>query len=159
MTYQDAETFLLDLGAIEPAEKSLEEREDIHLDTRPLVLSTIHSAKGLEWDAVFVIGVADGHIPISYSYQSEEDQEEERRLLYVSITRAKHELFLTMAHEGYRGGITTYARLSRFLDSPKIFQLIDISGREQLPAAGEQGTVITDKESLVQRILSKIRPD
>ena len=159
MTYQDAETFLLDLVAIEPAEKSLEEREDIHLDTRPLVLSTIHSAKGLEWDAVFVIGVADGHIPISYSYQSEEDQEEERRLLYVSITRAKHELFLTMAHEGYRGGITTYARLSRFLDSPKIFQLIDISGREQLPAAGEQGTVITDKESLVQRILSKIRPD
>jgi DNA helicase II / ATP-dependent DNA helicase PcrA len=159
MTYQDAETFLLDLVAIEPAEKSVEEHQDIHLDTRPLVLSTIHSAKGLEWDAVFVIGVADGHIPISYSYQSEEDQEEERRLLYVSITRAKQELFLTMAHEGYRGGITTYARLSRFLDSPRIFQLMDISGREQLPEGKEAGGRITDKESLVQRILSKIGPE
>jgi len=159
MTYEDAETFLLDLVAIEPAEKSVEEHQDIHLDTRPLVLSTIHSAKGLEWDAVFVIGVADGHIPISYSYQSEEDQEEERRLLYVSITRAKQELFLTMAHEGYRGGITTFSRLSRFLDSPRIFQLMDISGRDQLPARGEPGTPIADKESLVQRILNKIRPD
>jgi superfamily I DNA/RNA helicase len=103
--------------------------------------------------------VADGHIPISYSYQSEEDQEEERRLLYVSITRAKQELFLTMAHEGYRGGITTYARLSRFLDSPRIFQLMDISGREQITVAKERGGVIADKESLVQRILNKIRPD
>jgi DNA helicase-2/ATP-dependent DNA helicase PcrA len=159
MTYQDTETFLLDLVAIEPAEKSVEEHQDIHLDTRPLVLSTIHSAKGLEWDAVFVIGVADGHIPISYSYQSEEDQEEERRLLYVSITRAKQELFLTMAHEGYRGGITTYSRLSRFLDSPQIFRLMDISGRDQLPAAGERGAPIADKEGLVQRILNKIRPD
>jgi superfamily I DNA/RNA helicase len=137
----------------------VEEHQDIHLDTRPLVLSTIHSAKGLEWDAVFVMGVADGHLPISYSYQSEEDQEEERRLLYVSITRAKQELFLTMAHEGYRGGITTFSRLSRFLDSPKIFQLMDISGREQIAAAGERRTAITDKEGLVQRILNKIRPE
>jgi DNA helicase-2/ATP-dependent DNA helicase PcrA len=159
MTYEAAETFLLDLVAIEPAEKSVEEHQDIHLDTRPLVLSTIHSAKGLEWDAVFVMGVADGHIPISYSYQSEEDQEEERRLLYVSITRAKQELFLSMSHEGYRGGITTFSRLSRFLDSPQIFRLMDISGREQITEGKEVGGRITDKESLVQRILSKIRPE
>jgi DNA helicase-2/ATP-dependent DNA helicase PcrA len=169
MTYQSVEPFLLDLVAIEPAEKSLEERQDIHLDTRPLVLSTIHSAKGLEWDAVFVMGVADGHLPISYSYQSEDDQEEERRLLYVSITRAKQELFLTIAHEGYRGGITTFSRLSRFLDSPQILRFLDITGREQLAAAVEDlarfrggtgaGGIIADKENLVQRILGKIRPD
>lgn len=159
MTYHAAEPFLLDLVAIEPAEKSLEERQDEHFDTRPLVLSTIHSAKGLEWDAVFVMGVADGHIPISYSYHSDDDQEEERRLLYVSITRAKQELFLTMAHEGYRGGITTFSRLSRFLDSPEIARLMDISGREQILAAAEPGTVIADKEGLVQRILNKIKPD
>ena len=77
----------------------------------------------------------------------------------ASITRAKQELFLTMAHEGYRGGITTYSRLSRFLDSPKISQLMDISGREQIAASGEGETAITDKETLVQRILSKIRPE
>jgi DNA helicase-2/ATP-dependent DNA helicase PcrA len=159
MTYQAVEPFLLDLVAIEPAEKSLEERRDEHLDTRPLVLSTIHSAKGLEWDAVFVMGVADGHLPISYSYQSEDDQEEERRLLYVSITRAKQELFLTMCHEGYRGGITTFSRLSRFLDSPQILRFMDITGREQLAAQAEAGGLIADKEGLVQRILNKIRPD
>jgi DNA helicase-2/ATP-dependent DNA helicase PcrA len=156
MTYEGAEHFLLDLVAIEPAEKSLEEREDVHLDTRPLCLSTIHSAKGLEWDAVFVMGVADGHLPISYSAYSEEDREEERRLLYVSITRAKQELFLTMAHEGYRGGITTYARLSRFLDAPEINQLLDISGRGQIALAAGAGGIISDKEGLVQRILNKI---
>jgi DNA helicase-2/ATP-dependent DNA helicase PcrA len=159
MTYQAVEPFLLDLVAIEPAEKSVEERQDLHLDTRPLVLSTIHSAKGLEWDAVFVMGVADGHLPISYSYQSEDDQEEERRLLYVSITRAKQELFLTMCHEGYRGGITTFSRLSRFLDSPQVLRFMDITGREQIFAAEEPEAVIADKEGLVQRILNKIRPD
>jgi hypothetical protein len=62
-------------------------------------------------------------------------------------------------HEGYRGGITTFSRLSRFLDSPQIFQLMDISGREQIAAAGDRGTAITDKEGLVQRILNKLRPD
>jgi DNA helicase-2/ATP-dependent DNA helicase PcrA len=157
MTYQAVEPFLLDLVAIEPAEKSVEERQDIHLDTRPLVLSTIHSAKGLEWDAVFVMGVADGHLPISYSYQSDADQEEERRLLYVSITRAKQELFMTMSHEGYRGGITTFARLSRFLDSPQILRLMDCSGREQVLASQGPGGVIADKEGLVQRILNRIK--
>jgi DNA helicase-2/ATP-dependent DNA helicase PcrA len=156
MTYQAAEPFLLDLVAIEPAEKSLEERQDLHLDTRPLCLSTIHSAKGLEWDAVFVMGVADGHLPISYSASSDEDREEERRLLYVSITRAKQELRLTMAHEGYRGGITTYARLSRFLDAPEIARLLDISGRGQIALSEEAGGIISNKEGLVQRILNKI---
>jgi DNA helicase-2/ATP-dependent DNA helicase PcrA len=157
MTYQAAEPFLLDLVAIEPAEKSLEERQDLHLDTRPLCLSTIHSAKGLEWNAVFVMGVADGHLPISYSAYSEEDREEERRLLYVSITRAKQELFLTMAHEGYRGGITTYARLSRFLDAPEIARLLDISGKGQIAALEGAGGIVSDKEGLVQRILNKIK--
>jgi DNA helicase-2/ATP-dependent DNA helicase PcrA len=157
MTYQAAEPFLLDLVAIEPAEKSLEERQDEHLDTRPLCLSTIHSAKGLEWDAVFVMGVADGHLPISYSASSDEDREEERRLLYVSITRAKQELRLTMAHEGYRGGITTYARLSRFLDAPEINQLLDISGRGQIAGLEGAGGIAADKESLVNRILNKIK--
>jgi DNA helicase-2/ATP-dependent DNA helicase PcrA len=151
------EPFLLDLVAIEPAEKSLEERQDLHLDTRPLCLSTIHSAKGLEWDACFVMGVADGHLPISYSNASDADREEERRLLYVSITRAKQELFLTMAHEGYRGGITTYARLSRFLDAPEISQLLDISGKGQSVVVEGAGGIALDKEGLVQRILNKIK--
>lgn len=154
-TYRSIESFLLDLVAIEPAERSVEERQDIHLDVRPLVLSTIHSAKGLEWQVVFIIGVADGHIPISYSHFSEDDREEERRLLYVSITRAKQEVFLSMCHEGYRGGITTFSRLSRFLDSPEIFMLLDISGKEQIAVSREPGKIISEKEELIQRILGK----
>ncbi|RLA82636.1 MAG: ATP-dependent helicase, partial [Deltaproteobacteria bacterium] len=131
-SYRSVETFLLDLVAIEPAEQSVEERQDLHLDVRPLVLSTIHSAKGLEWEVVFIMGVAEGHLPISYSHLSEEDIEEERRLLYVAITRAKRELFLTMSHEGYRGGITTFCRLSRFLDDPQVLKFLEVSGQEQL---------------------------
>jgi DNA helicase-2/ATP-dependent DNA helicase PcrA len=158
-TYRSVESFLLDLVAIEPAERSLEERQDLHLDVRPLVLSTIHSAKGLEWQVIFIMGVADGHIPISYSNFSEDDREEERRLLYVSITRAKQELFLTMAHEGYRGGITTFSRLSRFLDSPEIFMHMDMSGKEQIAVSEEPGEIISDKEELIRRILSNKRSD
>lgn len=157
-TYRSVEPFLLDLVAIEPAQQSLDERQDLHLDVRPLVLSTIHSAKGLEWHVVFIIGVADGHIPISYSLLSEDDTEEERRLLYVAITRAKQDLFLTMSHEGYRGGITTFSRLSRFLDNRTVLELIDVSGREQIAfSSGDPSQLVHEKEELIMRILGKNR--
>lgn len=60
-----------------------------------LVLSTIHQAKGLEWKNVFVIGMAEGQFPHYKSYKSQRELEEERRLFYVAITRAKDRLFLT----------------------------------------------------------------
>ena len=154
-SYRSVETFLLDLVAIEPAEQSVEERQDLHLDVRPLVLSTIHSAKGLEWEVVFIMGVAEGHLPISYSHLSEEDIEEERRLLYVAITRAKRELFLTMPHEGYRGGITTFCRLSRFLDDPQVLKFLEVSGQEQLLIERPEEGPSMQREELIQRILGE----
>mgnify|MGYP000477534348 CR=1 FL=1 len=154
-SYRSVETFLLDLVAIEPAEQSVEERQDLHLDVRPLVLSTIHSAKGLEWEVVFIMGVAEGHLPISYSHLSEEDIEEERRLLYVAITRAKRELFLTMSHEGYRGGITTFCRLSRFLDDPQVLKFLEVSGQEQLLLERPEEGPSMQREELIQRILGE----
>ena len=154
-SYRSVETFLLDLVAIEPAEQSVEERQDLHLDVRPLVLSTIHSAKGLEWEVVFIMGVAEGHLPISYSHLSEEDIEEERRLLYVAITRAKRELFLTMSHEGYRGGITTFCRLSRFLDDPQVLKFLEVSGQEQLLIERPEEGPSMQREELIQRILGE----
>jgi len=154
-SYRSVETFLLDLVAIEPAEQSVEERQDLHLDVRPLVLSTIHSAKGLEWEVVFIMGVAEGHLPISYSHLSEEDIEEERRLLYVAITRAKRELFLTMSHEGYRGGITTFCRLSRFLDDPQVLKFLEASGQEQLLIERPEEGPSMQREELIQRILGE----
>ena len=59
-----------------------------------LILSTIHQAKGLEWRAVFVIGLSEGQFPHAKSMESEEEIEEERRLFYVAVTRAKEELIL-----------------------------------------------------------------
>jgi DNA helicase-2/ATP-dependent DNA helicase PcrA len=64
-------------------------------DEGPLVLSTIHSAKGLEWHSVFVIWALEGRFPSFYNINSREELEEERRLLYVAATRAKENLFIT----------------------------------------------------------------
>lgn len=63
-----------------------------------MILSTIHSAKGLEWEAVFVIGLADGRFPHAKAEPGEQ-WEEERRLLYVAATRAKKHLFLSYPKE------------------------------------------------------------
>ena len=67
-------------------------------ETNTLVLSTIHSAKGLEWEAVFIIGLADGRFPHASAFAGEQ-WEEERRLLYVAATRAKKHLYLTYPRE------------------------------------------------------------
>jgi len=158
-SYESIESFLLDLVAIEPAEKSVDERLDLHLDVRPLVLSTIHSAKGLEWQVVFILGLADGHLPISYSLNAVDDIEEERRLLYVAITRAKQELFLTLAHEGFRGGITTFSRLSRFLDDPDAQALLDLSGKDQMLLSDRVSEPLFEKQDLVRRILGRKEGD
>lgn len=61
-------------------------------------LMTIHMAKGLEFDAVFVVGVNDGLLPHQMSYHNESEIEEERRLMYVAMTRARRELYLTFYH-------------------------------------------------------------
>ncbi len=81
-----------------------------------LTLSTIHSAKGLEWDAVLIIWLAEGRFPSTYSQEREEELEEERRLLYVAATRARQYLYLlypTVSYNRYLG--TTFNAPSRFL--------------------------------------------
>ena len=85
-----------------------------------LVLSTIHSAKGLEWDAVYVIHAADGNIPSDMSTGSPEEIEEELRLFYVALTRAKRWLSVCcpLRYYRYRYGFSDhhgYAQLTRFL--------------------------------------------
>jgi DNA helicase-2/ATP-dependent DNA helicase PcrA len=70
-----------------------------------LVLSTVHSAKGLEWKVVFVIQLRDGYFPVVPAFAEELDEEsldEELRLLYVSVTRAKDELFLVWPRDALR---------------------------------------------------------
>jgi DNA helicase-2/ATP-dependent DNA helicase PcrA len=91
------------------------------LDEDYLILSTIHSAKGQEWDRVSILHVTDGTFPSEFATGRAELVEEERRLLYVAMTRAKHELDLIaplkyyVPQQGTRGDVHVYGAPSRFL--------------------------------------------
>ncbi|MCM8760808.1 MAG: ATP-dependent helicase, partial [Candidatus Omnitrophica bacterium] len=158
--YDSLEELLADF-AIEPPERGVwkvePERKD---EDRPITLSTIHSAKGLEWDSVFVIGLADGILPSSFSLDDPEEIEEESRLFYVAITRAKNNLYLSMSHEGTRGGITQFNKISRFLDSASVLAGLDqkaLFEPEEDPDIDlddEDGIVPAyDKESLLKEVI------
>ncbi|AIT27895.1 uvrD/REP helicase N-terminal domain protein [Bordetella holmesii 30539] len=79
-------------------------------------LMTVHAAKGLEFDAVFISGLEDGLFPHENSILEPAGLEEERRLMYVAITRARERLYLTLAQSRMLNGQTRYAMRSRFLD-------------------------------------------
>ncbi|MDQ3804388.1 MAG: UvrD-helicase domain-containing protein [Acidobacteriota bacterium] len=104
-----------------------------------VTLSTVHSAKGLEWDAVFVIWMTDGWFPSSRSYDEFEDLEEERRLLYVAATRAKRHLYFVYPLSAYRGAEgDTFPAVSRFLEPipPTILPHASLSGADGLSGEG-----------------------
>jgi DNA helicase II / ATP-dependent DNA helicase PcrA len=85
-------------------------------DTEYVRLSTVHQAKGQEWKAVFVVGLCDGMFPLARSLDNLEGLEEERRLFYVAVTRAKDELYLTFPLFRMTGGDTGgFQRPSRFV--------------------------------------------
>ena len=114
--YNNLEDFLSDL-ALEPPDSSVSEVEDGAQKDEYLTLSTIHSAKGLEWKAVFIIGAVDGRFPSVYSFNSEEELDEELRLMYVAATRAKSYLYITYPIDmfDYSSGMVL-SKPSRFLD-------------------------------------------
>ena len=99
-------------------------------DASAVVLMTVHSAKGLEFPVVFLPGLEEGIFPSSQSSQSDEETEEERRLAYVAVTRAKDRLFCTHARERLLYGKTSYATASRFIgEMPKKFIETDYEER------------------------------
>jgi DNA helicase II / ATP-dependent DNA helicase PcrA len=101
-TYPARSSFLTEL-TLDPPEATSAEAIPPHLDEDYLVLSTIRSAKGQEWDAVFVLNVIDGCIPSDMAAGSPEQIEEERRLLYVAMTRAREHLHLVQRMRLFRG--------------------------------------------------------
>ena len=114
--YTNLNEFLADL-TLEPPDASVADIDAPDRDQERLVLSTIHSAKGLEWQCVFVLWLVDGRFPSSYAFQDEAELEEERRLLYVAVTRAKRLLYLTFpvqVYDKFTGSILS--KPSRFLD-------------------------------------------
>lgn len=100
------------LELIELDQASLEEEEN---DTNRVTLITMHNTKGLEFDRVFITGMEDGLFPRGAEHDDEEEIEEERRLFYVSITRARKELYLTSCRRRMLYGRTEQASPSRFL--------------------------------------------
>lgn len=96
---------------------SLESGENqVHGKEAALQLMTIHAAKGLEFDAVFLSGMEEGLFPSQYSLQEQGGLEEERRLMYVAITRARKRLYISMAQQRLLHGQTQFGVLSRFVE-------------------------------------------
>lgn len=123
----DRATFLADL-TLDPPVSTGDLSRDPLLDDEYTILSTIHSAKGCEWDIVYVIHAADGVMP-SDMVQGDAEIEEERRLLYVAMTRARERLYVTFPLRYYHrknphGDAYSTSQLSRFLP-PKIFPLFE----------------------------------
>jgi DNA helicase II / ATP-dependent DNA helicase PcrA len=95
--YAELQTFIDDT-ALDPPESVMDNGREAAMEADRLVLSTIHSAKGLEWEAVFIIHLAEGKFPSAQAVKPEE-LEEERRLLYVASTRARKRLFMIYPRE------------------------------------------------------------
>ncbi len=121
--YRSRQTMLTEM-TLDPPSSTQDLAGPPHLDDDYLVLSTIHSAKGLEWDSVFVIHASDGNIPSDMATGNPEQIEEERRLFYVALTRAKNWLYVCCPLRYYHAFRPTvsdrhgYAQRTRFLPKP-----------------------------------------
>ncbi len=143
------ERFLTDL-TLDPPEATSDEAGAPLLDEDYLILSTIHSAKGQEWRSVYVLNVVDGCIPSDMSTGASDDIEEERRLLYVAMTRAKDDLHLIMpqrfyVHQQRRGGDRhVYAARTRFITC----EMLDHFEATTWPTRAAAGPVARDGHEL-----------
>jgi len=137
--------FLADL-TLDPPSSTGDLAGPPHLDEDYLILSTIHSAKGLEWDVVHVIHAADGMIPSDMSTGDDDEIEEERRLLYVALTRARDGLHVTYPQRYYRRpkGLEdphSYSQPSRFLPDD-VLEHFDVL-RPRVVAVPDDGAPVT----------------
>jgi len=136
-SFPSRERFLSEL-ALDPPDTTSDEAGPPLRDEDYLILSTIHSAKGQEWRSVFVLNCVDGCIPSDLATGSSEEIEEERRLLYVAMTRAKDELALVVPQRFYvhgqprNGDRSVYAARTRFIPPP----LLKHFDRQTWPEAG-----------------------
>jgi DNA helicase-2/ATP-dependent DNA helicase PcrA len=165
--HADRARFLTDL-ALDPPEATSDESRDPSLDEDYLILSTIHSAKGQEWQAVTVLNVVDGCMPADVATRDAAEVEEERRLLYVAMTRARRHLHLMVpqrfhvTQQARYGDRHLYGGLSRFV-TPEVRACLDVHAdaaaasapgpAHRLPAGG------LDLPAAVRRMASQRRPD
>jgi DNA helicase-2/ATP-dependent DNA helicase PcrA len=129
LQFESRERFLTEL-ALDPPSATGDLSGAPHLDEDYLVLSTVHSAKGQEWDAVYVLNVSDGSFPSEFATGRAELIEEERRLLYVAMTRAKTSLDLLapvkyfVTQQSRMGDRHVYGAKSRFL-TPEVMACLE----------------------------------
>lgn len=146
--YDDLQQFIDD-ASLDPPEA---DQSAYTNDTDTLILSTIHSAKGLEWDAVFVISLADGRFPHASAFPGEQ-WEEERRLLYVAATRARRHLYLCYPRE-IMAPDRRFKRvgMSPFLAelSPSCYQIIDSRFTASLPKRRPAAILKSRKKALLE---------
>jgi DNA helicase-2/ATP-dependent DNA helicase PcrA len=125
--YPSRERFLTEL-TLDPPDATSDQAGVPHLDEDYLILSTIHSAKGQEWKSVFVMNTVDGCIPIDLGAGARDEIEEERRLLYVAMTRAKDDLHLIVPQRFFTHGQSAtgdrhvYANRTRFIPNALLGQ-------------------------------------
>jgi DNA helicase-2/ATP-dependent DNA helicase PcrA len=138
---QDIRHFVGEL-VLDPPASSADFAGAPHLDEDYLILSTAHSAKGLEWDAVHLIAAYDGNFPADMSTGSEEGIAEERRLFYVALTRARRRLHVYVParyyhRPGARDDAHGYSEASRFLTKTvqSLFSITGGGGTDALPMA------------------------
>ncbi len=141
--YQTRTKFITEL-TLDPPLSTADQAGPPLLDEEYLTLSTIHSAKGCEWDVVHVIHAADGMIPSDMAAGSEEEVEEELRLFYVALTRARHSLYVYFPLRYYHrpGGMDDahgFAQLTRFLprEVQNLFEMRKPPPSEQEDRAAE----------------------
>ena len=141
--FASRERFLSEI-TLDPPSASSDEAGPPHRDEDYLILSTIHSAKGLEWRSAFVLNCVDGAIPSDLATGTSEEIEEERRLLYVAMTRAKDELTLVVPQrfhvrgQAKHGDRHVFAQRTRFLPREILahFEQVTWPPPRALPAIG-----------------------
>ncbi len=143
--YDSRDRFLAEL-TLDPPSSTSDLAGPPLLDEDWLTLSTIHSAKGLEWDVVHVIHASDGHIPSDMSTGDPDEIEEERRLLYVALTRARDALVITYPQRYYRHHLGRddrhgYALVSRFLEPLDVMETLDLQEPDVVDVRDEAGAV------------------
>lgn len=119
-----------------------------------VTLMTMHSAKGLEFNVVFLVGMEEGLFPSKKSIEEDEETEEERRLCYVGITRAKERLFLTNTNKRTLFGMTTYSYPSRFIDEISCDLLDTISKNNVNNNRRKQEKYLDNEYKMAEDILS-----
>lgn len=135
----------------------LQTDQDTEEDGNKVTLMTVHSAKGLEYDYVYIVGMEENLFPLSRSIESLTDLEEERRLMYVAITRAKKSVMLTFAEMRRVWGKTENTSPSRFLkeiDAEYLdanFDIEELSGRNRWERVLAESDVKPKFESLRSR--------